>query len=76
LNNNKILQRIEAIKLQREVVKNGGFNLIPWHFHFPKLAKEVPGLIPGKITTLFASTGAGKTRFAKYITILIPLIKN
>jgi len=56
----KIQERIAQIKLQRQVVQNGEFNIIPWHFHFPRLATQIPGLIPKKITTLFAATGAGE----------------
>lgn len=61
----KILAQIEHNKTLKET---GGLTSIPPPF--PRLAEHYGGFTKGSITCLTAASGVGKSKFAKYMTIL------
>ena len=61
----KILEQIEQNKLIKEA---GGLTAIPPPF--PRLAEHYGGFTKSSITCLTAASGVGKSKFAKYMTIL------
>ena len=50
-------ERIEKLKLQSDNKKKGVLNLIPWYYHFPRLSKYVPGLVPGQMYKILSFSG-------------------
>jgi len=61
----KIISQIEGNKIIKET---GGLTAIPPPF--PRLAEHYGGFTKGSITCLTAASGVGKSKFAKYMTIL------
>lgn len=61
----KLLAQIEHNKTLKET---GGLTSIPPPF--PRLAEHYGGFTKGSITCLTAASGVGKSKFAKYMTIL------
>jgi len=65
-------ERIKKLKQNYEQKKQGIVNIVPFYNHFPRLSEYLPGMFKGSINTLMAPTGVGKTKAAKYFTVLMP----
>lgn len=65
-------RRIEQLKQAREARKAGNYNFIPWFYHFPKLSKVIPGLLPGIMYKILSFSGIGKTKLAKFLSVIMP----
>lgn len=68
----EVKKRIEQLKKFRQNRKEGKFNCIPFYYHFPRLSKFVPGLFKGCLYTILSATGIGKSKFGRYLNIIIP----
>lgn len=64
--------RIQAIQAAKKNKESGKFNLIPWYYHFPRLSKKIPGLFRGEMAKILSPTGVGKTKLAKFLSLLLP----
>jgi replicative DNA helicase len=68
----KVEERVEGLKKIKEAKEEGKIFCIPFT-NYPKLAKSVPGIVPGMITMITASSGVGKTQTAKALAVREPL---
>jgi replicative DNA helicase len=68
----KVQKRIAELKKVKEDKENGKIFCIPFS-NYPKMATFVPGIVPGMITAITASSGVGKTQFTKAIAVREPL---
>jgi len=68
----KVAKRIEELKAIRNSKGEGKIFCIPFE-NYPKLAESVPGIVPGMITMISASSGVGKTQLAKALAVREPL---
>ena len=69
---NEIQKRIEQIAKKRKNRLEGKYNCIPFYHHFPRLSKYIPGLFKGCLYTILSGTGIGKSKFARYLNIILP----
>lgn len=67
-----VKQRIEQLKALKKNKDGGKLDLIPFYHHFPRLSKYVPGIFRGTLTNILAGTGIGKSKYAKFLSIIIP----
>lgn len=68
----KVAKRLSELKEIKKQKDSGKIYCIPFE-NYPKLAKSVPGIVPGMITMITAASGVGKTQFAKAIAVREPL---
>jgi replicative DNA helicase len=68
----KVEERVLEIKKIKEDKEAGKIFCIPFE-NYPKLAQSVPGIVPGMITMVTASSGVGKTQFTKAMAVREPL---
>ena len=52
--------------------KKGLMNLIPFYTHFPRLSKFIPGLFRQGIYKILSGTGVGKSKLARFMSVVIP----
>jgi len=69
----KVRERIEELKLIKELRDKGELLCIPYYKSFPKLSKFVPGIIKGIMYKITAGSGVGKTQLTKMLFVLAPL---
>ena len=69
---NIIDSRFEEIKKIKQEKDSGKIRYIPFE-NYPKLSSEVPGIVKGKMSNITASSGIGKTKFAKKFFVIEPL---
>jgi energy-coupling factor transporter ATP-binding protein EcfA2 len=67
-----VKKRIDQLKRFRQNRIDGKFNCIPFYYHFPRLSKFIPGLFKGCLYTILSATGIGKSKFARFLNIIIP----
>lgn len=67
-----ISTRIDTYRKNKEFRESGKMNLIPFYYHFPKLSKVLPGLFRQGIYKILSGTGVGKSKFARFLSIVIP----
>lgn len=65
-------KRVEQLKLQKKLREGGKLFFMPWFYHFPRLSEHVPGLIKGQLTKILSPTGVGKSKLARYLSVIIP----
>ena len=61
----KVRERIEELKLIKELRDKGELLCIPYYKSFPKLSKFVPGIIKGIMYKITAGSGVGKTQLTR-----------
>lgn len=74
----KVESRVEELLQIKQAKEQGKIFCIPFE-NYPKLAESVPGIVPGMITMITASSGIGKTQVAKALAVREPLeyaVKN
>lgn len=73
-----IRDRVNKIKEAKRVQDSGGYNCIPWHPYYPRLAEYLPGIIKGVQYLVTAASGIGKTQLTKHLFVRCPydFIKN
>lgn len=64
----KVEKRIDELRKIKEDKDSGKIFCIPFE-NYPKLSGMVPGLIPGQMFLITASSGVGKTQFAKALAV-------
>lgn len=69
----KVQERVEEIEKIKEAKEQGKIFCIPFE-NYPKLSESVPGIVPGMITMITASSGVGKTQTAKALAVREPLM--
>jgi len=67
-----VKERIKALKSAREARLSGKMTLVPLYEHFPRLGEYVPGFFRGSLSKILSGTGVGKTKLAKYLSVIIP----
>jgi len=65
---------LEQTKRRRELIKQGIPTFIPIHDYFPRIKHILPGFIPKDYVIVTANSGVGKSRFARFLFIKVPLI--
>lgn len=70
----KAKERFKQLQKQREDRLAGKHTLIPFYHHFPNLSKYVPGIFREAIYGILAGSGDGKTKLAKYLSIIVPYL--
>lgn len=68
----KVEERVRRIREIKGDKENNKIFCIPFT-SYPKLAKSIPGIVPGMITMITASSGVGKTQVAKALAVRAPL---
>lgn len=69
----KVSERIEQLRLIKEIRDRGDLLCIPYYKSFPKLSKFVPGIIKGVMYKVTAGSGVGKTQLTKALFVIAPL---
>lgn len=67
-----VKKRIEELKAQKGLRESGKFFYIPFKYHFPRLSEYVPGLLKGQLVKILAPTGAGKSKYARFLSVIMP----
>lgn len=68
----KVRQRVDELKKIKARKDSGAIFCIPFE-NYPKLSQSVPGVVPGMIQMITASSGVGKTQAAKALYVREPL---
>lgn len=69
-------KRIQQLIQQKKNRENGKFNCLPFHDHFPRFSKIVPGFIKGSINTILSGTGVGKSKMGRFLSCIVPYELN
>jgi replicative DNA helicase len=67
-----VQERIAALQQARQARLSGKMTLVPLYEHFPRLGEYVPGFFRGSLSKILSGTGVGKTKLAKYLSVIIP----
>jgi hypothetical protein len=67
-----VRDRIKALTEARQSRLDGKMTLIPLYEHFPRLGEYVPGFFRGSRVKILSGTGVGKTKLAKYLSLIVP----
>jgi len=70
--NKKVEMRVGELRKIKEERESGKIFCVPFQ-NYPKLARSVPGIVPGMITMITAGSGVGKTQVAKALAVREPL---
>ena len=69
---NKVKRRLQGLKDIKAKKDAGAIFCIPFE-NYPKLSESVPGVVPGMIQMVTASSGVGKTQVTKALYVREPL---
>lgn len=68
----KVLKRVRELRDTKSEKDSGKIFCIPFS-NYPKLSRMIPGIVPGMISMVTASSGVGKTQIAKALFVREPL---
>mgnify|MGYP003640932309 CR=1 FL=1 len=69
----KVKERVQELKLIKNIRDKGELLCLPFYKSFPKLSKYVPGIVKGIMYKITAGSGVGKTQLAKALFVFAPL---
>tara|TARA_R110002072_G_scaffold39942_7_gene113929 strand:- start:7472 stop:8662 length:1191 start_codon:yes stop_codon:yes gene_type:complete len=72
MSNNKVKDRLQGLKDIKAKKDAGQIFCIPFE-NYPKLSESIPGVVPGMIQMVTASSGVGKTQVTKALYVREPL---
>jgi replicative DNA helicase len=72
MSNNKVKDRLQGLKDIKAKKDAGQIFCIPFE-NYPKLTESIPGVVPGMIQMVTASSGVGKTQVTKALYVREPL---
>jgi len=72
MGNNKVKDRLQGLKDIKAKKDAGQIFCIPFE-NYPKLTESIPGVVPGMIQMVTASSGVGKTQVTKALYVREPL---
>lgn len=70
-----MLNRLDDLKRIHTNKEKGIDNFISYNHSLPKLSNHISGIIKGRLGCITASSGVAKTKFTKFLTIIVPFLE-